>query len=114
MPAVLSCMVWLDSKVSARRLVWDSLDGNGDRVALLDSSPGEDGRFDLVIASDCLFFKVRLEFFFRCLWVEGTLRLGESLFMRWDTRRGCAMLSGHYCHAVDFVCNVTFQAVATV
>jgi len=39
--------------------VWDSLDGNGDRAALLESSPGEGGRFDLVIASDCLFFKAR-------------------------------------------------------
>lgn len=43
-------------KVSARRLVWDSLDRNGDRAALLEGG----GRFDLVIASDCLFFKARV------------------------------------------------------
>eukprot|EP00752_Nemacystus_decipiens_P008448 g7551.t1 len=50
--------VFGDTKVSARRLVWDSLDRNGDRASLLESSPGGGGgRFDLIIASDCLFFK---------------------------------------------------------
>eukprot|EP00903_Cladosiphon_okamuranus_P016033 g14804.t2 len=49
--------VFGDTKVSARRLVWDSLDRNADRAALLGPSPDGGGRFDLIVASDCLFFK---------------------------------------------------------
>ncbi|CAN0240657.1 unnamed protein product [Ectocarpus sp. 12 AP-2014] len=52
--------VFGDTRVAARRLVWDSLDRNGDRAALLSRSSSEvggSGRFDLIIASDCLFFK---------------------------------------------------------
>eukprot|EP00904_Undaria_pinnatifida_P002540 jgi/Undpi1/12287/HiC_scaffold_5.g01963.m1 len=46
--------VFGNTKVSARRLMWDSLDRDGDTAALCDSHPGG---FDLIIASDCLFFK---------------------------------------------------------
>ncbi|CAN0440191.1 unnamed protein product [Ectocarpus sp. 12 AP-2014] len=52
--------VFGDTRVAARRLVWDSLDRNGDRAALNSRSSSEVGgsrRFDLIIASDCLFFK---------------------------------------------------------
>lgn len=45
--------------------MWDSLDRNGDRAALVSRSSSEGGggdRFDLIIASDCLFFKVKSYF----------------------------------------------------
>lgn len=52
---LLFCYYFSSSlKVSARRLMWDSLDRDGDTAALCDSHPGG---FDLIIASDCLFFK---------------------------------------------------------
>lgn len=54
-----ACVLLAFTKVSARRLVWDSLDRNGDRAALLESAPDGGGRFDLIVASDCLFFKAR-------------------------------------------------------
>lgn len=47
-------------KVSARRLVWDSLDRDGSAAALCSSHPGG---FDLIIASDCLFFKASAPLF---------------------------------------------------
>lgn len=56
----LPCHVrWV--QVSARRLVWDSLDRDGNTAALCSSHPGG---FDLVIASDCLFFKASRPFLF--------------------------------------------------
>ncbi|CAN0299010.1 unnamed protein product, partial [Laminaria digitata] len=42
------------ASVSARRLVWDSLDRDGDTATLCSCYHGG---FDFVIASDCLFFK---------------------------------------------------------
>lgn len=44
-------------QVTARRLLWDSQDREGSGAALLAASGG--AGYDLIIASDCLFFKAR-------------------------------------------------------
>lgn len=44
------------AQVTAKKLVWDQLDRDGGVAELLSSRPGG---FDLVVASDCLFFKAR-------------------------------------------------------
>lgn len=77
-------------KVSARRLVWDSRDLNGDRAALLEGSLEVGGRFDLIIASDCLFFKARL-LFFRTRFIFSAFqgnRLSPTPCLNADRKRG--------------------------
>lgn len=44
-------------QVSVEKLLWDRLDREGARAGLLSRC---EGGFDLIVASDCLFFKVIL------------------------------------------------------